>query len=377
MSTVFSPPAYFINQPSGRLPENSTHHILQQSRPLAFHQSLPGYQPAPLHNLQHCAARYGVRQLWVKDESQRFGLNAFKGLGASYAIHKLLQKNAAIETFCTATDGNHGRAVAWSAALHGKKAVVYMPEHTVRSRVQAIEALGAAVIVTNEQYDATCAIAATAAAENNWQLVQDTSWEGYETIPAYIMAGYLTQFMELENSLDKPEGPGADVVFLQAGVGSWAAAAVWHYTMRYAQHRPQLVIVEPETSDGILESFKNGRRTAPAGSQQTIMAGLNCGIPSLNAWQIIQSGAHAAMRITDAAAAAAMRMLYRPANDDAPITAGESGAAGVAGFITLMTHPEYAGLKKALHITAESRILCFNTEGATDPENFHRIVNSA
>jgi diaminopropionate ammonia-lyase len=365
---------YYINNPSCILPINETHAILSKSKPLAFHQSLPVYKVSPLVCLKEIASELGVKDIWIKDESSRFGLNAFKVLGASYAINEILKSNTAIETFCTATDGNHGKAVAWAAASFNKKAVVYMPVNAADSRVKAIEALGATVIVTNQHYDETCALAAKEASKNNWQLVQDAAWEGYEEIPAHIMAGYLTHFIEMENHLHHQEAPDVDIVFLQAGVGTWAAAAVWYYLNRYGKQKPKLVIVEPVEADGILESFKNNQRSLPKGSLETIMAGLNCGIPSLTGWEIIKNGADAAMRITDEDVKKAMRHLYNPENAAIKIIAGESGAAGFAAMLEIMNNPDFSTLKKVLNINTSSRILCFNTEGDTDPEGFKKIV---
>lgn len=366
---------YYINKPGCVLPGNKTHETLSRSQPLLFHQSLPVYKASPLVCLTEPAAELGVKEIWIKDESSRFGLNAFKVLGASYAVNEILKNNPAIETFCTATDGNHGKAVAWSAALFNKKAVVYMPANSAISRVKAIEALGGSVVVTSTHYDATCELAALDAAANNWQLVQDTAWEGYEEIPAHIMAGYLTHFIELEDSLHQQEQTAIDIVFLQAGVGTWAAAAVWYYLNRYGKQKPKLVIVEPVASDGMLESFKNNRRSMPKGSLQTIMAGLNCGIPSLTGWEIIKNGADAAISITDDAVKTAMRLLHNSSNTANKIIAGESGAAGFAALLEIMKNPVYETVKNALNINTNSRILCYNTEGDTDPEGFRKIVS--
>jgi diaminopropionate ammonia-lyase len=365
---------YHINYPSCILPVNKTHEIVSKSQSLLFHQGLPVYKPSPLINLSELANNLDVKEIWIKDESNRFGLNAFKVLGASYAINEVLKSNPAIETFCTATDGNHGKAVAWSASLLDKKVVVYTPLYSAVSRVKAIEAFNAKVVLTDMNYDKTCELAAFDAAKNNWQLVQDTAWKGYEEIPAHIMAGYLTHFIEMEDSLHTKGQPEIDIVFLQAGVGTWAAAAAWYYLNRYGKQKPMLVIAEPVESDGILESFKNNRRIFPKGSLKTIMAGLNCGIPSLTGWEIIRNGANAAMRITDDAAKTAMKLLYSPKNESNRIIAGESGAAGFAAFLEVMNNPIYGPLKTALNINANSRILCYNTEGDTDPDGFTNIV---
>lgn len=366
---------FFINKPANAVQDDLTDRILKNSNSREFHASLPGYEPTPLVELKDLAAKLGIGKLWLKDESARFGLNAFKGLGASYAIYKLLEENPDIETFCTATDGNHGRSVAWSAKLFGKKAMIYVPKDTTRHRIEAIESEGAIVEKLDVQYDATCSYAAQMSRKNGWQLVQDTAWEGYEEIPALIKAGYLTHFEELESSLHSLPEAKADVVFLQAGVGSWPAAAAWYYQNRYGKDHPKLVIVEPKAASGILESFRQGTRSNPTGNQETMMAGLNCGIPSFTAWEILKGTVDAAMEIDDEAAGKAIKTLYFPAGNDQRVVSGESGVGGFAGFLALMTDPLYRDLKTALGINESTNILVYSTEGATDPDNFERIIS--
>lgn len=367
---------YYLHQASNQLPETLTTHILEGSNARSFHESLPIYKPTLLRPLSALANQYGVGEIWVKDESPRFGLKAFKGLGASYAIHEILKNKPDIKVFCTATDGNHGRAVAWTARQLGKKAVVFVPEDTSRARIAAIEQEGARVEKLDKNYDQTCAYAREESKKEGWQLVQDTTWEGNEKIPALIMAGYLTHFQELESHLHTLPRPAVDLVFLQAGVGSWAASAVWYYLKRYGANRPKIVVVEPSESDGILASFKQGKRTAPTGSLHSMMAGLNCGIPSSSAWEILQNGVDALMRIEDSYAARAMREVYYPLAEDPRIEAGESGAAGLGGFIALMSDSRFERLRNALQIDQHTKVLFYNTEGATDPENFQKIISS-
>lgn len=366
---------YFINHPSNLLPENSTTVLLQNSKPLLFHTSLPVYQPTPLVELPNLAKSFGIGNIFLKDESFRFGLNAFKGLGASYAIFKILEEHPEIETFCTATDGNHGRAVAWSAGLFGKKAVVYVPKGTSPARIVAIKKEGAHVEEINENYDGTCAFAKKMSDKNKWQLVQDTSWEDYLEVPALIMSGYLTHFQELETSLHQLPKAKPEVVFLQAGVGSWPAAAVWYYNHRYGNNRPKLVIVEPTASSGILESFKKNERSMHCGNSQTIMGGLNCGIPSLSAWELIKDGVDLSIEIDDHLAEEAMRKLYFPKGNDPKITSGESGAGGFGGFLALMNDSRYEKAREHLKLNQNSTVLFYSTEGATDPENFKKIIS--
>lgn len=366
---------YFINRPTNEIPVSLTTEILKNSRAFQYHTSLSCYQSTPLVCLKNLANHYGVGNIYLKNEAFRFGLNAFKGLGASYAIYHLISERKDISTFCTATDGNHGRAVAWASRLYGKQSVVFVPKGTAQNRIDAIEREGGKIIQSEGNYDDTCELAKNTSKKEGWQLVQDTAWEHYEEIPSQIMAGYLTHFQELENSLHILPKPKIDIVFLQAGVGSWAAAAIWYYINRYGNNHPKIVIVEPYEAAGILESFKKGRRVIPNGNYQTIMAGLNCGIPSLNAWEIIKNGADASMKIKDEYAERAIRELYYSKGNDERIIAGESGVGGLSGFMALMTQDTMQDLRKELQISENSTILFFNTEGATDLDNFNRIIN--
>ncbi len=336
---------------------------------------LPGYRPTPVHRLPGLAQVLGVRDLWVKDESGRFGLQAFKGLGVAYAVYKVLQQypEDADITFTTATDGNHGRALAWAARLFGKKAVIFVPRTVTPDRIRNIEREGAKVIVVNAVYDEVVQYAAEQAKKNGWIVVQDTAWEGYTEIPAWIMAGYLMMFRELEDSLHLPEKPAVDVVVLQAGVGSWAAAAVWYYVHRYGENRPKFVLVEPTEADCFLASIRVGQATASTGSIDSIMAGLNCGIPSLLAWPILKNWVDIFMTVDDAYAAEAMRRYYFPQPGDPRIVSGESGAAGLAALLVMEQEPHFAEVREFLNAET-SAFLTFNTEGVTDPANFKRIV---
>lgn len=397
-------PSFHRHTPDYRLPDNATTRLLAASDALAYHRTLPGYAPTPLYTLPGLADRLGIGALYVKDEAPRFGLNAFKGLGASYAIYELLSHNPDLDTFCTATDGNHGRAVAWAARQAGKQAVVYVPQHTQPARIAAIEGEGARVIHLADDYDTACRIAERTAAANGWQLVQDVASPGYERIPALIMAGYLTHFgpgptpalpvREGESPTPNPSpkggasptalgagegewpevGPAVDLVLLQVGVGSWAGAGAWFYQHHYGSDRPQLVTVEPTAAAGLLASLRAGERTMPDGDYQTIMAGLNCGLPSLSGWEILRHTVDAALAVEAAYAERTMRMLYHPTGSDPRIVAGESGAAGLAGLLALLEDPACAELRAELGIGTDSRVLVFNTEGATDPAGFARAT---
>ena len=356
--------------------ETLTSTILRESRPLEFHRFIPGYKETPLVSLKNLANKYNVQNIYVKDESFRFGLNAFKSLGASFAIHRILENSPETETFCTATDGNHGRAVAWASSLFKKTARVFVPDGTTSSRIEAIRKEGAIVEVVKGNYEETTQHAMQMSEKHGWKLVQDASWENYEEIPAYIKAGYFTQFQELEESLHCLPKAKVDVVFLQSGVGSWPSAAAWYYRNRYGKDRPKIIIVEPKEAAGFLASLKKGERCSPGGNYKTMMAGLNCGIPSLSAWNILKENVDAAIAIEDTFAEKAMREFYFPEGDDVKVISGESGAGGLAGFLAIMTNPRFLELKQYLNIDASSNILLYNTEGDTDPENFKRIIHN-
>lgn len=367
---------YHVIHPTHELPKNATHTILQNNDAFIYHKLITSYKPTPLIELRCLAQKLEVNSIYVKDESYRFGLNAFKGLGASYAVYKTLQEHPNISTMCTATDGNHGKAVAWASKQFNKKAIVYVPKNTSISRIEAIQKEGAQVEKLDLNYDDTCTYAKQRSEANGLQLIQDTAWDGYEKIPALIMAGYLTCLKELETSLHKNNVPDVDIVFLQVGVGSWAAAAVWYYVNKYGANRPKIVLVEPTESDGMMESLKQGIRVIPKGTQQTIMAGLNCGIPSLNAWEIIKDNIDACISIEDFYVENTMNILYNPNGTDSKIIAGESGASGMAAFFKILNDPKLNSLKKELNIDNNINLLFFNTEGNTDPINFNKIINS-
>lgn len=342
---------------------------------LAFHEKIPGYAPTPLLELPGLAAELGLGAIYVKDEAHRFGTKAFKALGASYAVHRYLEENPGEHVFCTASDGNHGMALAWSARLFNRRAEVFMPAGTVPARIRRIEGEGARVTVVDGDYDAAVRVAAEEAEERGRVLVQDTAWEGYTEIPARIMAGYITMFRELETELFPPEGPRVDAVFLQAGVGSWAAAAVAWLADRYGGRMPKIICVEPVGADCCRASARAGRRVSLPGAR-TIMAGLNCGTPSLLAWPILAAGADLFLAVPDGYAREAMRAYFNPQESDPRVVSGESGAAGLAALLALLRAPELNEPRKSLGLGADSRVLLFNTEGDTDPENFTKIVGA-
>jgi len=361
-----------------------------------FHASFPEYRPTPLCRLAHLAAFLGVKGIYVKDESWRFGLGAFKVLGGSYAIARHLGRQLGIEpdalafqrlaaamagrrrpvTFATATDGNHGRGVAWTARRLGCRAVVYLPAGAARQRVENIRAEGAEAVVTDLNYDDAVRLAAENARRHGWTVVQDTAWEGYEDIPAWIMQGYGTMAAEALEQLASYDAPPPTHVFVQAGVGSLAGAVQGYLARLYGDRRPKLIVVEADRADCLYRSAlaADGRPRTVGGDLATIMAGLACGEPNPLGWDILRHHSEIFVSCPDWVAAAGMRILGAPLGDDPRIISGESGAVPAGLLAAVMRQPGLADLRRALGLGSDSRILLFSTEGDTDPDNYRRIV---
>ena len=342
----------------------------------AFHRSFRHYAPTPLRRLDQFAHELGLASLLLKDESSRFGLNAFKGLGPSFAMHHWLATHEVADAavFTTATDGNHGRAVAWMARQLGFRAVIFMPTYSVPARVAAIQNEGAKVVLVDQGYDAAVQLALNAAASHGWIVIQDTATDSYRDVPAWIGAGYWTMARELEPAVHGAEGAEIDIVLLHAGVGTWPAAMVQYYWHRYGVRRPRLVVVEPTEAACVLESVRTGAPTRATGSLRTIMAGLNCGYPSTTAFEVLRRSVDAFIAIPDLWAERAMRRLATPGPDEPVIVSGESGAASVAGLMALMQDPAYEAVRRHIGLGLDSRVLVWSTEGATDPPGWQRIV---
>jgi len=363
-------------------------------RVAAWHASFPEYAPTPLVDLQALAAELGVAGFYVKDESPRFGLNAFKVLGGSYALGRCIAERLGTPidelpcevitspatqpqlgqlTFATATDGNHGRGVAWAAQRLGHKAVVRMPQGSADERLQNIRALGADAAIVPMKYDDVVRQVAADAQRNGWILVQDTTMPGYQTVPRWIMQGYITIGLEIVRQLGTTLPTH---LFLQAGVGSMAGALAAFFASYYGERCPHIIVVEPVTADCFFATARanDGALHATEGDLNTIMAGLACGEPCDVAWDILHACAHGFVRMADWVAAEGMRVLAQPRGADKPIVSGESGASGVGLAIELMRGPRWAELREAMQLDANSTILCISTEGATDQADYRRIV---
>jgi len=370
--------SYLLNNPKRtavKLSKKFTE-IYKSDEMRRFHRRLRCYAPTPLISLPKLARSLGVKELLVKDESKRYRINTFKSLGASYAIAKVVsQRKKEKLIFCTATDGNHGRSVAWAAKNARQKSVIYVPNYTTEQRIRNIKKLNAEVIVVDGDYDQAVAMAREESEKKGYILIQDNSWEGYTEIPTYITAGYKTMMTEMENSIHPPEEPRVDFVFLQGGNGTFASSVVAYYRIRYPRKMPTLVCVEPSECDCLMESFRNGKLTKTTKSQNTVLTGLRCGTPALLAWEILKDGIDVFMSIPDSYGIKAMQDFYYPFKKDKQIFAGESGAAGLGGLIAMACDPDLQGLKKEVGLNEESRVLVFVTEGVTDSEVFEELIS--
>ena len=363
----------------------------------AYHKTIKAYNVTPLVSLKSLATEFGVKSIFVKDESKRMDLNSFKMLGVSYAIGRFLCEKLGVNiqdinfeylkstearqkigevTFVTCSDGNHGRAVAWAAKELGQKAIIYMPRATVNRRVQAIRELGAEARVTDLNYDDTVRYALQKAKDNDWQMVQDTSWEGYTEIPRWIMQGYSAMGYEAFNQLKALGVERPTHVFLQAGVGAMAGGVLGAYLNLYKEHLPIVTIMEPTNAACMFKSasINDGEPHRVEGILHSIMAGLACGEPTLIGWEIIRDFANCYCTCPDYATARGMRILANPIGEDERIVSGESGAVGIGLLSILMQKKHAEAIRKQLKLDKNSIVLLFSTEGDTDPINYRDIL---
>jgi diaminopropionate ammonia-lyase len=366
-----------------------TDHISHAGHSLAFHRRLPGYMATPLVNAPLLAKRLGVGEIWIKDESRRFDLPSFKIVGASWALYRALGERLGTDlepwssldelanrcaplrplTLVTATDGNHGRAVAHLAALFGFQAHIFVPDDMAESRFNAIKQEGAMVTRVNGTYDDAVRLAALQQDDEQSLVLSDTSWPGYERIPQWVIEGYTTIFQEIDEDLAERQQAGPDLVVVQIGVGALAAAVVQHYRRSARAGAVKIIGVEPTSAACALASMKAGRIVSLADPPHSIMAGLNCSTPSPVAWPLISTGIDVFMAIDDEWAEAGMRDLAR-----VDVVAGETGAAGLGGLEALMADTSSHSMAGALGIDASTRVLLICTEGKTDPVAYARIV---
>ncbi len=364
----------------------------------SFHSGFPQYSVTPLARLDGMAGYLGLAGLYVKDESYRFGLNAFKVLGGSFAMARYIAGEMGKDvseltydyltspafraafgqaTFFTATDGNHGRGVAWAANKLGQKAVVHMPKGSAKPRFDNIAKEGAQVTIEEVNYDDCVRMAAAEAAQTeHGVIVQDTAWEGYEEIPAWIMQGYGTMASESAQQLRQMSVNRPTHVFVQAGVGSLAGAVVGYYANLFPNDPPKFVVMEAQAADCLYQSALagDGSSRIVTGDLATIMAGLACGEPNTISWDILRNHVTAFVSCPDWVSARGMRMLGRPVKGDPAVISGESGAVGMGLISALMEGDRYKDLREAIGLDRFSQVLMFSTEGDTDPENYRSIV---
>jgi diaminopropionate ammonia-lyase len=348
-----------------------------------------GYVETPLYSLKKIASQLGVKSIYYKDESSRFGLGSFKALGGTYGvlkfIHHALQKETGDEvsikdihqgkyaeqiskyTVTTATDGNHGRSVAFGAKLFGCKCQIYIHSEVSSGRQKAMEDLEATVNRVSGNYDESLQICIEDAGKNNWHVISDTSYEGYTKYPRYIMAGYNVMAEEIIDQIK--DRPLPTHVFLQGGVGSFPGAICGYFWEKFPGNNIKFVVVESEHAPCLIRSAQNNQMTSINVKQETMMAGLSCGEPSLLGWEILKLGTDDFITINDSSIPGLMRLL---AENNLKIEAGESSVAGLAGLIESMEDQKIA---EAMELNKESIVLLFGTEGATDPEIYSSIVS--
>ena len=357
----------------------------------AFHSQLPGYEITPLKRLSRLASRLGLGSIWVKDESSRMRLNAFKALGGSYAIYRFICQKLgqphlsfadlnAYEarmalgniTFTSATDGNHGKGLAWAAQKLRFPCVIYVHKHTTQARIAAIAEFGAEVRVVDGNYDDAVRQCERDARANGWQVISDTSWPGYEDVPMWVMQGYTTLLAETQEQLAAQGIVKPTHIFLQAGVGAFAAAMIAYYEKLFGSEGPISVVVEPRAAACLYHSMEidDGQPHSVGGELDTIMAGLACGEPSPLAWDIINNHADFIVTAPDYVAAKGMRMYGVPLKGDPYVISGESGAVTLGALTFIMEYEGAAALRKQLQLDEKSRVLLINTEGNTDPDYF-------
>lgn len=364
----------------------------------AFHESFPQYTKTPLVKLDQMAKHLGLGNIFIKDESYRFDLNAFKVLGGSYAIAKYIAQKLGRDvsevpysvltseklreefgqaTFFTATDGNHGRGVAWAANKLNQKCVIYMPIGTTQTRLNHILNENAKATIENLNYDDCVRKAAAEADETpNGVIIQDTAWEGYEEIPTWIMQGYGTMAYEADEQLGEYGCNRPTHIFIQAGVGSLAGAVQGYFANRYAGNEPTVVIVEADVAACLYKSAVacDGKPHIVDGDMLTLMNGLACGEPSTISWDILRNHVDTFVSCPDWVTAKGMRLLAAPIKGDTPVTAGESGAVTMGLLYNLMKNEEYKELRDQLKLNENSKALLFSTEGDTDPGRYKSIV---
>lgn len=363
----------------------------------SFHRQIPGYRISPLKSLPGLASRLGLGGIWVKDESLRLAMNSFKILGGSFAIYRFLKHRLEMDhlelpfseltspeikkklgniTFAAATDGNHGRGVAWAAGKLGCTSLIYVHKATSMAQIKAIESYGAEVKIIDGTYDDAVRNIKFDAKKYGWQVISDTSWEDYEKIPAWVMQGYTTIFSEAQEQLAAQGIIKPTHILVQAGVGALAASVISFYHSLFGSEAPLSVVVEPAKAACLFNSARigDGYPHLFEGELDTIMAGLACGEPSPLAWKILWNCADVFISCPDYVAAKGMRVYGVPLKGDPLVISGESGSVTLGALMFIMERPEGEPLRDLLNLGPDSQLLLINTEGNTDPQHFRHVV---
>lgn len=361
---------------------------------LAFHRQIPQYAPTPLRSLSALAGRLELGAVYVKDESFRMGLNSFKVLGGVYAIGRCIAQKLQTDlgsltledlkaehtrgkigalTFATATDGNHGRGIAWAAHMLGYPSVVYMPAGSSLERMANIRAFGAETTITDRNYDDTVAMVFAKAEQKHWTVLQDTTMDGYDEVPSWIIQGYATMALEITRQLREMALEPPTHLFLQAGVGAFAASAAGFF-LANAGEMPSVTVVEPDQADCYYRSFAAQHLTPVGGAMETIMCGLACGVPNRIGWDILHHCTSCSVSVPDEVSAHGMRVYGNPLEGDSRVVSGESGAVTMGLLSMAMQLEELRPLRETLGLNAASRVLLISTEGATDETVYRDVV---
>ncbi|SMF78207.1 diaminopropionate ammonia-lyase [Candidatus Pelagibacter sp. HIMB1321] len=324
------------------------------------------YKPTPLIELDKLSSYLNINKIYYKDEGFRFDLKSFKALGGAFAVNKIVKETKA-KTVSTATAGNHGRSVAWGAQRLGIKCKIFISEFVSEDRAEAMRNLGADVIRVKGNYDASLKECINQSKKNQWEIVQDVSWEGYKTVPRYIMAGYTIMIKEI---FDKIKNEKISHVFLQAGVGGMAAAAIAGFA-KYSNNLPCFITVEPKDAECVLQSIKNKKPTSINIQKESIMGGMSCGDVSSLAWEILKHSTNYSISISDEAIATTVALLKQKEFSNDEIIAGE---CGVPGVISLISAIKDKNICEKLKLNFQSNVLLIGCEGLTDFKMYNKLL---
>ena len=326
------------------------------------------YKPTPLLELDKLSNYLNIDKVYFKDEGFRFHLKSFKALGGAFAVDKIVKKTKT-NTVATATAGNHGRSVAWGAQRLGINCKIFISEFVSEERASAMRSLGAEVIRVKGNYDASLKECLKKSKENNWEIVQDVSWEDYMDVPKYIMAGYSVMIKEIIDELNDQK---ITHVFLQAGVGGMAAAAIAGFA-KFSKNIPSFIIVEPKDAECVLESIKNSKPTSIDIKKESIMGGMSCGDVSTVAWEILKNSTNYCLSISDEGISSTVALLTNKDLSKNKIIAGECGVPGIISLISLMKDQKKV---KEVEINENSKVLLIGCEGLTDQKMYDQLLNS-